>query len=204
MSIRRRSFVLATLSGLAYPWASSAQTLDLKATDKALKLIEAARSQIGVTTIYDGSYVSLSYPNGDVPMERGVCTDVIIRAYRKAFNYDLQQTVNEDMKSAFSAYPNIWGMKKTDRNIDHRRVPNLQTFFKRKNATVAKNDSVYLPGDLVTQMLPGNLPHIVILSDKMAASGKHPLVIHNIGGGAREEDRLHEFTITGHYRFFPV
>ena len=203
-SIQRRALLLAAMSGLAYPLASTAQAPAQKPNAKALKLIEAARSQIGVTTIYDGSYVSLSYPDGDVPIERGVCTDVIIRAYRKAFGYDLQKAVHEDMKSAFSAYPKIWGMKKTDRNIEHRRVPNLQTFFKRKNALIAKNSGTYQPGDLVTHMLPGNLPHIVILSDKMDASGKHPLVIHNIGGGAREEDRLHEFTITGHYRFFPV
>lgn len=202
-SHHRRTLLLAALSGLAFPLVARAQQT---AEQKALQLIAAARAQVGVTTIYDGSYVSLAYPNGDVEMQRGVCTDVIIRAYRTAFNYDLQKTVHEDMNSAFSAYPKNWGMKKTDKNIDHRRVPNLQAFFKRKNAQIALKspDRVYLPGDLVTQMLPGNLPHIVILSDKMSASGEHPLVIHNIGGGAREEDRLMEFTITGHYRFYPV
>ncbi|MDN5788776.1 DUF1287 domain-containing protein [Pseudorhodobacter sp.] len=163
-------------------------------------LITAARGQVGVTVIYDPSYQSLRFPGGDVAPERGVCTDVVIRALREAWGIDLQLATNRDMKAAFSAYPKTWGMKTTDRNIDHRRVPNLQTLLRRVGAALpdSTDASAYRPGDIVTWMLPGNLPHIGILSDKMA--GDHPLVLHNIGAGAREEDRLFDFPITGHYR----
>lgn len=164
-------------------------------------LIEAARSQIGVTTSYDGSYVALDYPDGDIPLETGVCTDVIIRALRKAYDMDLQQLVHQDMKANFAKYPKIWGLKGTDRNIDHRRVPNLQTFFKRKGYSlqITRKAGDYQPGDLVTCMLPGNLPHIMIVSDRNNAQGV-PLVIHNIGAGASEDDDLFRFKLTGHYR----
>lgn len=172
----------------------------------AKKLIDAAESQIGVTTIYDPAYVGLTFPGGDVPRERGVCTDVIIRAYRDAFGLDLQREVNADMKSHFSAYPKIWGHKRPDQNIDHRRVPNLQAFFKRMGAALPVSDRPddYQPGDLVSQMLPGNLPHIAIVTHKSSADGQRPLVVHNIGAGTRLEDRLFEFEITGHYRYRPV
>ncbi|MEN3930205.1 DUF1287 domain-containing protein [Microvirga sp. W0021] len=169
------------------------------------KLIRSARSQVGVTLSYDPSYTRLSFPNGDVDRSKGVCTDVIIRAYRDAFTYDLQAGVNRDMKSNFSIYPKNWGLSRPDSNIDHRRVPNLQVFFKRhaKVLPVTNSPSDYQPGDIVTQMLPGNLPHILIISDKKAADGITPLVIHNIGRGTREEDSLFQFKITGHYRFLP-
>jgi uncharacterized protein YijF (DUF1287 family) len=174
-------------------------------TDKrAVALIEAARAQIGVTRIYDGAYTRLSYPNGDVAPERGVCSDVIIRAYRQAFGHDLQQEIHRDMEKAFSAYPRHWGLKTTDTNIDHRRVPNLQTFFTRRGTKLqnsAPND--YRPGDLVTQTVAERLPHIVIVSDKRSADGRRYLVIHNIGAGVQEEDSLFEFPVTGHYRYFP-
>jgi len=164
-------------------------------------LVAAARSQVGITLRYDPSYTSLSYPNGDVPMDRGVCTDVIIRALRKSHGLDLQQAVHLDMKANFSKYPKIWGLKSTDRNIDHRRVPNLQTYFKRKGyeLKVTQNAADYLPGDLVTCTVPPHLPHIMIISDRKNAEGT-PLVIHNIGGGAQEEDCLFTYPLTGHYR----
>lgn len=164
-------------------------------------LVEAARSQIGVTTRYDGSYVKLDYPGGDVEPERGVCTDVVIRALRKGYGLDLQKLVHLDMKANFGKYPKIWGLKGTDRNIDHRRVPNLQTFFKRNGYSlkITREAGDYQPGDLVTCMLPGNLPHVMIVSDRKNPQGV-PLVIHNIGAGASEDDDLFRFKLTGHYR----
>jgi len=172
----------------------------------AAKLIAAAESQIGVTLIYDPAYAGLAFPNGDVPRERGVCTDVIVRAYRDAFGFDLQQAVNADMKAHFSRYPKIWGLKGPDRNIDHRRVPNLQTFFERRDAAlpVSTRAGDYVPGDIVSQMLPGNLPHIAIVTHRRSADGERPMLVHNIGGGTRLEDRLFEFKITGRYRFRPA
>lgn len=160
-------------------------------------LVAAARRQVGVTTIYDPAYVSLAFPGGDVDPAHGVCTDVVIRALRAAWGIDLQLAVNRDMKANFAAYPRLWGLKTTDRNIDHRRVPNLQTLFARVGAEV---EGEYLPGDVVTWMLPGNLPHIGIISDARSTDGARPLVLHNIGAGAQEEDRLFDFPITGHYR----
>jgi uncharacterized protein len=167
-------------------------------------LINAAREQVGVTVIYDPAYVSLSFPGGDIDRERGVCTDVIIRALRDAWGIDLQLALNRDMKANFADYPANWGLSTTDRNIDHRRVPNLQVFLTRMGANlpVSSDPAAFLPGDLVTWMLPGNLPHIGILSDNTGASGA-PLVLHNIGRGTQEEDRLFDFPITGHYRITP-
>lgn len=169
--------------------------------EDAFKIVRAARSQIGKTLSYDGSYQSLAYPNGDVPLEVGVCTDVIIRALRSALKLDLQKLLHEDMKANFSSYPSNWGLKRPDKNIDHRRVPNLQTYFKRKGYAVAvsKNGEDYKAGDLVTCIVPPHLPHIMIVSDNLNAEGQ-PLVIHNIGAGTQEEDRLFEFKIIGHYR----
>ena len=166
----------------------------------ASPIVQAARSQIGKTTIYDPAYVKLEYPGGDVPFERGVCTDVVIRALRKGVGLDLQKLVNEDMKKAFTKYPKIWGLKKTDRNIDHRRVPNLSRYFERKGYSlgVSKNKGDYLAGDLVTCSV-GKRPHIMIVSDNRAKDGT-PLVIHNIGSGAKEENKLFAFKITGHFR----
>jgi uncharacterized protein len=169
----------------------------------ARKLIEAAKQQIGVTVSYDPAYRTLAFPGGDVPREAGVCTDVLIRAYRDGLGVDLQKLVNADMKQAFGDYPKTWGLKRTDPNIDHRRVPNLQMFFKRMGAEkpIPSDPGEYLPGDIVTVMLPGNLPHIALVSDQMSEDGSRPTVIHNIGGGARMEDMLTAFQITGRYRF---
>lgn len=170
------------------------------------QLITAAEGQIGVTVIYDPAYVSLPFPNGDLPRERGVCTDVVVRAYRDAFGYDLQSAVNADMKSDFASYPKIWGLKRPDRNIDHRRVPNLQTFFRRQGAALPVTEAAkdYQPGDIVSQMLPGNLPHMAIVSHRASADGTRPMLVHNIGAGTQLEDRLFDFEITGHYRFKPA
>ncbi len=175
--------------------------LPLRAEISPLKLVEAARKQVGVTTMYDPAYVTLAFPNGDVPIERGVCTDVVIRAFRGGLTQDLQKLVNEDMRGNFSAYPKQWGLSKPDKNIDHRRVPNLQTYFKRKgwSLPVTKTATDYLPGDIVTCTVPPNLPHVMIVSDKKG-SGETPLVVHNIGRGAQEEECLFTYPLTGHYR----
>jgi uncharacterized protein len=175
------------------------------AESKADKLVAAARAQIGRTLLYDPSYVKLSYPGGDVPVERGVCTDVVIRAYREAFGVDLQKLVHEDMKKSFASYPKNWGLKRPDKNIDHRRVPNLQTYFKRRGAAqpVSETAADYAAGDIVTMMLPGNLPHVGIVSDQVNAKGV-PLFIHNIGWGAREDDALLSYKHTGRYRYLSL
>jgi len=167
--------------------------------DAGPSLVAAARAQIGVTTIYDPAYAQLAYPMGDVPRERGVCCDVVIRALRDALNADLQQLVHEDMRAHFGKYPGLWGLTSTDRNIDHRRVPNLRRYFERRGMDLAAGSDV-LPGDFVTMTVPPNLPHIAVVSDVAGASGL-PAIIHNIGSGAREEDRLGAFPRTGHYRW---
>lgn len=205
----RRSFLLGTglvAASLPLIRAASAEAIWQTPQPWAEKLIDAAESQIGVTLIYDPAYAGLGFPNGDVPRERGVCTDVIVRAYRDAFGFDLQREVNADMKAHFSKYPKIWGLKGPDRNIDHRRVPNLQTFFERRNASlpVSNRAGDYVPGDLVSQMLPGNLPHIAIVTHRRSADGERPMLVHNIGAGTRLEDRLFDFEITGRYRFRPA
>jgi uncharacterized protein len=172
--------------------------------EAATKLIAAARSQVGVTTTYDPAYVVLKYPGGDVPEDRGVCTDVVIRAFR-ALGMDLQQLLHEDMVAHFAKYPQRWGLKKPDKNIDHRRVPNLMRFFERqgKSAPVSKSPEDYRPGDLVTCTVPPNLPHIMIVSDVPSpADSRRFQIIHNIGHGAQLEDRLFDFEITGHYRYW--
>ncbi len=176
--------------------------LPLSAQDTGAKIVAAARKQVGVTLSYDPTYVSLGYPGGDVPREKGVCTDVVIRALRDGLSQDLQKLVHEDMRANFSAYPKNWGLSKPDKNIDHRRVPNLQAYFKRRGYKVedTKDVTKFLPGDLVTCTVPPHLPHVMIVSDKKTAGGT-PLVIHNIGSGAREEDVLFTYPLTGHYRW---
>jgi uncharacterized protein YijF (DUF1287 family) len=190
-------WVVLLVAGLFFPATSHAEV-----DERAAALVEAARAQIGVTRFYDSAYRRLDWPNGDIDMERGVCSDVVIRAYRRAFQHDLQVAVHQDMKSAFSAYPKIWGLKAPDRNIDHRRVPNLRVFLARRDARL-RTEEAFLPGDLVTQTVAGRLPHIAIVSDRRSADGQRYLVIHNIGAGAVEEDTLFAFPITGHYRYFP-
>lgn len=165
-------------------------------------LIAAAVAQAAQPVTYDGSYRTIPYPGGDVPARIGVCTDVIVRAYR-AVGIDLQQRVHEDMRRAFSSYPGSWGLSRPDPNIDHRRVPNLQTFLARRGASrpVTLDPGSYLPGDLVTWRLPGNLPHIGLVTDRRSADGVRPLIAHNIGNGPQVEDMLFAFPVTGHYRY---
>jgi len=162
-------------------------------------VVQGARRQIGVTTRYDPAYSRLSYPGGDVPRDRGVCTDVVIRAYR-AVGVDLQMRVHDDMQKAWNAYPHLWGLKATDTNIDHRRVQNLEVFFRRQGASVPQSQrtSDFAPGDIVTWRLSNGLPHIGIVS-RIDASGTY--VIHNIGAGAREEPVLFDYAIVGHFRY---
>jgi len=203
--LSRRHFVSGPAAILIAGSALSSRASSAPAVDEAWseKLVRAAESQIGVTTLYDAAYSKLDYPGGDVPRERGVCTDVIVRAYRDGLGLDLQQFVHEDMKRAFAAYPKLWGLKSTDRNIDHRRVPNLRTFFKRRGAAlpVTAGAADYRPGDVVSQVLSNGLPHIGIVSDRMNEAGTTPLVIHNIGRGTLAEDILFALEITGHYRY---
>jgi uncharacterized protein len=172
-------------------------------TTAAAKLIAAAQAQIGVTTSYNPAYERLAFPGGDVPIERGVCTDVVVRAYRVAFNADLQALINADMKAAFSVYPRTWGLTAPDTNIDHRRVLNMQVFFRRKGAAlpVPTSASEWQPGDLVTQTLPNGRPHIGIVSDKRHPESARLLVIHNIGGGTEASDILALFKPVGRYRY---
>jgi uncharacterized protein len=164
-------------------------------------LVTAARRQVGVTTEYDPAYRKLAYPNGDVPLTTGVCADVIVRALRVQ-NLDLQKLVHEDMTAAFAAYPRKWNLSAPDRNIDHRRVLNLMTYFKRRGAElpVTQRPEDYAPGDIVSWDLSGHgLTHIGILSDRNSPAGA-PLVLHNIGQGVQESDILFRYAIIGHYR----
>lgn len=168
----------------------------------AERLVAAARRQVGVTLAYDPAYSTLAFPNGDVDRAKGVCTDVLIRAYRDALGIDLQALVNADMKADFGAYPKNWGLRRPDRNIDHRRVPNLATYWTRQRARlpVLSDPADWRPGDIFTSMTGGRFPHTGIVSDRKTAAGR-PLVIHNIGRGAREEDALFDHPLTGHFRW---
>lgn len=165
------------------------------------RLVEAARTQVGVTLGYDPAYRRIAYPGGDVPLATGVCTDVVIRALR-AQGLDLQQRVHEDMRRHFSAYPRHWGLKRPDPNIDHRRVPNLMTWFDRQGLALKVGQAAadYQPGDIVTWDLGRGQQHIGIISDRRSREGT-PLALHNIGQGTREEDILFRWPILGHYRF---
>ncbi|HSB71803.1 MAG TPA: DUF1287 domain-containing protein [Candidatus Methylomirabilis sp.] len=164
-------------------------------------MVAAAVAQTHSRVTYDGSYRRIPYPGGDVPETVGVCTDVVIRAYRR-LGIDLQVKVHEDMKRARKSYPQLWGMSRPDPNIDHRRVPNLRTFFRRVGAELPVTDdpAAYRTGDLVTWILPGNLPHIGIVTGQQSPAGR-PLVVHNIGRGPEVEDMLFLYPITGHYRY---
>jgi uncharacterized protein len=206
MELTRRAFAsLAVLMAAAPKCVVGAEAPDSAAprsVPKAARLIQAARGQIGVTVRYDPSYSALTFPNGDVPRDKGVCTDVVIRAYRDAFGIDLQGLVNADMKANFARYPKIWGLRGTDRNIDHRRVPNLRVFLERQGAglPVTREPGDWQPGDIFTSMIDRRLPHIGIVSDRRAANG-NPLAIHNIGSGTREQDVLFAHQLNGHFRW---
>ena len=166
-------------------------------------VIDGATDQIGKTTSYDASYQKIEYPNGDVPIDTGVCSDVIVRAFRQS-GIDLQKDVHEDMKGNFSAYPTRWGLKGTDANIDHRRVPNLQTYFTRKAKSLATTggSETFLPGDIVTWDLGGGVDHVGMVVNVWYKPSQRYLIVHNIGAGTRMEDVLFAWKITGHYRYF--
>ena len=167
-------------------------------------LVEAAQDRLKQRITYNGAYMKLDYPGGDVPANIGVCTDVLIRSYRAAYGFDFQKAIHEDMKANFSTYPKNWGLKRTDRNIDHRRVPNLETYLIRQGASlgISREPSDFQPGDIVSWRLAGGLPHIGIVSDRKAADGT-PLIIHNVGVGPQEEDVLFLYKMNGHFRFIP-
>ena len=166
------------------------------------QLVSAALDLTKQSVTYDPSYFSMPYPNGDIPSDKGVCTDVIIRAYRK-LGVDLQKEVHEDMKVNFSSYPKNWGMSHTDTNIDHRRVPNLMTFFSRKGTIlpITNKPEDYQPGDIVCWDLGGGITHIGIMSNKKSSVVDRFQVVHNIGAGQVLEDCLFQFKIIGHYRY---
>ncbi len=167
-----------------------------------IRLSESAIELTRQIVKYDPAYFIISYPNGDIPADKGVCTDVIIRAYRK-MDIDLQKEVHEDMKLNFGKYPKIWGLSKTDKNIDHRRVPNLMVFFERHGIVkpISGNPGDYQPGDIVCWNLGGAVTHIGIVVNRKSRDGKRYLIVHNIGGGQVMEDCLFDFEIIGHYRY---
>lgn len=166
---------------------------------------ELANSAISLTkqkVTYDPSYFKLDYPNGDVPSDKGVCTDVVIRTYR-IHGIDLQKEIHEDMSSNFEKYPKNWGLTRPDRNIDHRRVPNLMTYFNRHGIekSITQNTEDYSPGDIVCWNLGGGITHIGIVSNQKSVDGLRYLIVHNIGAGQVLEDCLFDFKIIGHYQF---
>lgn len=178
-------------------WLSQARNPNLSF---AARLSAAAMERLSHRVAYDPAYLKIAYPMGDVPAQQGVCTDEIVRAYR-TLGVDLQKLVHEDMARNFSLYPRRWGLSRPDTNIDHRRVPNLQVFFHRKGRTLpvtAKGED-YQAGEIVTWMLPGNLPHIGITTTRRSADGRRPLIVHNIGRGPQLEDMLFSYPVTGRY-----
>jgi uncharacterized protein YijF (DUF1287 family) len=203
-----RRFLLASLvptlvvAGCAPP-APAARKANLALSPSVRAVVDSVREQTRVTTSYDPSYVRVAYPDGDVAQQTGACTDVVIRAFRKA-GVDLQREVHEDMVRNFSAYPSRWGLTKPDPNIDHRRVPNLMVYFQRARKAVAVTAAAkdYLPGDVVAWDLGGGVTHIGVVSDEMDEAKGRYWVVHNIGTGARLEDVLFAWTVIGHYRYF--
>lgn len=192
--MKQLSVILLTLI-----WVDvSAQSFDEKLSQAALEL---TNQQV----IYDPSYFSISYPNGDIPAGKGVCTDVIIRAYR-SLGIDLQKEVHEDMRDNFGVYPKIWGLSSTDKNIDHRRVPNLMKFFERFGIekSITNDPKDYNPGDIVSWNLGGGTTHIGIVVNKKSRDGIRYMIVHNIGTGQVLEDCLFNYKIIGHYKFEPT
>ncbi len=173
------------------------------AAPRAVKVAQSALTQVGVTVLYDPAYVNLTYPMGDVPLDRGVCTDVVIRALRSV-GMDLQKQVHEDMNKAWAAYPKLWSLRRTDSNIDHRRVANLEVFFQRKGMglKLSNNGLDYRAGDLVTWTLPSGRLHIGVVSDQLEATKQRPLIVHNVGAGAQLEDVLFAWTMRMRFRVF--
>jgi uncharacterized protein YijF (DUF1287 family) len=201
MRIVRGGIVVAALAAAAV-MAGAQPRAAMPRSTFVRDLIRAAVAQASERVVYDGSYRRIPYPGGDVPPDVGVCTDLVVRAYR-AVGVDLQVRVHEDMAAAFASYPRAWGLSRPDSNIDHRRVPNLQTYLRRRGAQQPVTDAgaAYLAGDLVTWMLPGNVPHIGLVTDQRSPDGQRPLIAHNIGRGPQIEDMLFAFPVTGHYRY---
>lgn len=204
---------LAALLGNLFPSqpaapakAQAASAVSCEAGERACALSAAALERTRHQVRYEPAYVSIAYPMGDPPADTGVCADVVVRAYRAALDVDLQQRVHEDMRAHFSAYPKHWGLKRPDRNIDHRRVENLRVFFARhgESLPVSEDPAAYRPGDIVSwNLTPGGfLPHIGVVTEHKGPSGA-PMIVHNIGAGPQLEDRLFDFSITGHYRYHP-
>ena len=191
----KKTGIFLLFFALTFPVYSQQSDFGLKLSDAALELTKDR-------VIYDPSYYTIPYPNGDVPAHKGVCTDVIIRAYRK-LGIDLQKEVHEDMKQNFQKYPKKWGMKKPDKNIDHRRVLNLMTFFSRfgKVKSISNNPGEYIPGDIVAWELKGGLTHIGIVVNKKSRNGERYQIVHNIGAGQVLEDCLFSYKIIGHYTY---
>jgi uncharacterized protein YijF (DUF1287 family) len=177
--------------------------LPADASPQLKQMIEGAAEQAGVTVNYDPAYVAIGYPNGDVPIETGVCSDIVVRAFRKA-GVDLQKEVHEDIVRAWSVYPKAWGAARPDTNIDHRRVLNLMKYFERKGKSLPISDrrDDYKPGDIVSWNLTSGVPHIGIVVNRWSDESSGYLIAHNIGAGARIEDVLFNWKITGHYRYF--
>ena len=196
-------FVLACLGGICGLLPGQVNPSTDTVAARREQLVNAALSEIGVTTLYDPAYVSLAYPGGDVPEDRGVCTDVIIRALR-GVHVDLQKLVHDDKENAPAAYPHEWPGPSPDPNIDHRRVPNLMVYFKRvgKQVPVSKLDTDYLPGDIVVWRLPSGLLHVGLVSDRVVPGTTRPYMVHNIGRGAECSDALFRFDLVAHYRWF--
>ena len=169
-----------------------------------MQLANCAEQRTNVQVVYDGSYQKIAFPMGDVNPHKGVCTDVVIRSYR-ALGIDLQELVHNDIRNHFASYPKIWGLKKPDTNIDHRRVPNLMVFFKRHGQClpITRNPADYVPGDIVAWELVGGRTHIGIISTRISTKSGNPLVVHNFGGGPVFGDMLFDFNIIGHFRYKP-
>jgi len=189
--------------GPAVPPNPTVKPLPDNASPQVKQMLDGAIAQAGVTTGYDPSYVALDYPGGDVPEKTGVCSDVVVRAFRKA-GIDLQKEIHEDMKAARSEYPKKWGAINPDSNIDHRRVLNLMTYFARqgKSLPISNSATDYQPGDIVAWELTSGIDHIGIVTNMLAHSEDRYLIVHNIGAGTRIEDVLFAWTIKGHYRMW--
>ena len=183
--------------------AATAAAQQPRDSDRAKRLVDAAMERTTHRVSYDGAYRRIPYPGGDVPDSIGVCTDLVIRCYR-VIGIDLQREVHEDMSRHFERYPRIWGLDRPDPSIDHRRVPNLQVFLDRNGTAlpISRDPGDFRTGDLVTWVLPGNVPHIGIVAAGRTRDGRRPLIVHNIGAGPKCEDVLFRYEIDGHYRYF--
>jgi uncharacterized protein len=196
------------LAGRIFPWYAASPSevekarANIQRGDKVVaSFVDAALDRTRATVRYEGDYMVIPYPNGDVPKEIGVCTDEVIRSYR-SIGVDLQELVHRDMRGDFSAYPRLWGLSKPDPNIDHRRVPNLQVFFERQGAElpITEDPKDYLPGDIITNTTWGGSPHVAIVVPSPEAGGT-PWIMHNRGFGPKMENQLFRWQITGHYRW---